>query len=469
MRRDLPPPIIRSLSARLLVLTVFFVMLAEVLIYVPSIARFRQSHLNERLANAHIAALALEATPARAVSADLERQLLQHVMAHGVEIRLGERYTYMLGGRMPPQIDAEVDLRRATVTSLIFDAFATLAQTGNRVLRVTGHSPNEPAATVEVTMDEWPLRAAMIDFSGRILQLSIVISLITAALVYLALQWLMVRPLGRLTDSMTGFREDPRDLSRVMPPSRRRDEIGIAQRELASMQEGLRRALHQRARLAALGEAVTHINHDLRNILASAQLVTDRLETSADPEVRRTAPTLLKAIDRAIDLCSSVLGYARADMPELRPEAFPLRDLVDEVGAAVVPAARPAADGGAAVWVDAVSTDLIAVADRAQLFRVLVNLGLNAVQAGARRVEVDASAVDDTLVVTVADDGPGLPARARERLFQPFAGSARSDGSGLGLAIARELMRAHGGDILLDRTGPDGTVFRLTLPRRQTT
>ena len=71
---------------------------------------------------------------------------------------------------------------------------------------------------------------------------------------------------------------------------------------------------------------------------------------------------------------------------------------------------------------------------------------------------------DGALTIDVADDGPGLPEKAREHLFQPFAGSAREGGTGLGLVIAREVVHAHGGEIELARTGDDGTVFRLRFP-----
>ena len=70
-------------------------------------------------------------------------------------------------------------------------------------------------------------------------------------------------------------------------------------------------------------------------------------------------------------------------------------------------------------------------------------------------------------MVEIADNGPGIPERLRERLFQPFAGSNRSGGSGLGLAISRELILAHGGDLMLVATGPMGTRFRLTVPDRK--
>jgi signal transduction histidine kinase len=303
------------------------------------------------------------------------------------------------------------------------------------------------------------MRAALIEYSWRILALSIVISLVTAALVYLTLQWLMVRPMRRMTESMMAFRENPEDMSRTIQTSERTDEIGVALHELRDMQDKLRAALHQKTRLAALGVAVTKINHDLRNILTTAQLVADRLAGSDNPEVKKMTPTLLAAIDRAVDLCSKTLNFTREGPLELNRQTFPLRQLIDEVKVVL-----PAQDNGESAWQNDIQDDIQLNADRDQLFRVFANLGSNAIQAGATRVAISARQDNGRLHIEFADNGPGLPPRAREKLFQPFAGSARPGGTGLGLAIARDLLLAHGGDIRLAQTTGSGTVFELELP-----
>jgi signal transduction histidine kinase len=453
------PSLIRSLSARLLALTVVFVMLSEVLIFAPSAGRFRLTYLEERIAAGYIAILALMATPDNMVSDDLERELLNQAGAYIIALRRPDGVKLMLDADMPPPVDAAFDLRERGFFMLIGDAFATLFQSENRILRVVAPSPRHAQAVVEIVIDETPMRMALIDYSNRILALSIVISLITAAFVYLSLQWLLVRPMRRMTESMMAFRENPEDLSRPSPVSARTDEVGVAQHELADMQAKLRAALQQKTRLAALGVAVTKINHDLRNILTTAQLVADRLAGSDNPEVKRMTPTLLAAIDRAIDLCSKTLSFTREGPPELNRQRFPLRNLVDEVGAAL----PPQVDGQQVLFND-VPEEIAIDADRDQLFRVFSNLGQNAMQAGATRIDVDAHRTDGGIVIAIADNGPGLPPRARDKLFQPFAGSARPGGSGLGLAIARDLMHAHGGDIRLARSTGAGTTFELELP-----
>jgi signal transduction histidine kinase len=454
--------LLKSLSARLLVLTVFFVMVGEVLIFVPSVARFRMTYFDDRIASGALAVRALEASPGGHLDPDLVKQLLAEIGAHGVILHRRDGAVLMLDAPMPPHPDATVDLRRPRIIAAIRGSLMALARTNNRLLRVLGPSPTGGGETVEVLLDETPLRRAMWDFGVRILELSIVLSLITATLVYLSLQWLLVRPMRRITASMMAFREDPEDAARMIAASRRNDEIGVAERELAAMQLTVRRALAQRARLAALGTAVTKINHDLRNILATARVVTDGLTTSAAPEVRRTLPRLVDAIDRAVALCTRTLDFSRESAAPLAPGRFRLAALVDEVGIGLVPG-----DGDFTID-NAVPPGLEIEADRDQLYRVFANLARNAIEAGAHKLRVAAQRAGATTIIEIADDGPGLPPKARDNLFRPFFGSARPGGTGLGLAIARELARAHGGDLVLVSTTAAGTVFRLSLPATAT-
>ncbi len=457
-----PPAFAFGLSARLLLLTIGFVMLAEVLIYTPSIGRFRAVYLEERLAAGHLAILALEATPDHMVSQELTIELLKHVEAFTVALTKPGAGKLMLMDMPPKHLDASFDLREAGFFVLIRDAFAALLAKPGRVIRVVGVSSKDPNILVEVVLNEGPMRDEMFAFSQRILALSLVISLFTAALVFLSLHWMMVRPMRHITASMSAFRKDPEDASRVVRPSNRRDEIGFAEHELAAMQEGLRASLQQKTRLAALGVAVTKINHDLRNILATARLVSDRLDLSDDPEVKRVTPTLMSAIDRAVNLCAQTLSFTREGPPALELTRFDLRALVADVGAAL-----PETVNGQPVWNSLLQGGLEVEADREHLFRVLSNLGQNAIEAGASRVEVSAEQMDGRVRVTVSDNGPGLPPRAHQQLFQPFTGSARPGGTGLGLAIARDLVRAHGGEIRLEHSTADGTSFRIELPVRQ--
>ncbi len=461
------PKFLHGLSFRLLLLTMFFVMLAEFLIWTPSIARFRKVYLEENLARAHLSMLAVEGMPDGKISKSLEQNLLLHTQAYGIVLNRPDKRMLMVSRKMPPKVDLMVDMHTDSFVGFIRDAFETLAQSENRVLRVVGPSPKDEQVTIEILIDEETMQGAMWDYSRRILNLSIVISLFTATLVYFSLQWLMVGPMRAITDSMGRFREAPEDETRAIAASTRTDEVGVAQRELAVMQDELRGALQQKTRLAALGTAVAKINHDLRNTLATAVLASDRLANVDDPEVKAAMPRLMDAIDRATNLCAQTLNFVSD--AELKPDTgrFVLPDLVNEAGVTVASYAK---DGKTMQWENAIAAGVEMNADREMLFRVLTNLGQNALEAGAGRVLINAEITDGWVCVDVADDGPGLDPIAREKLFQPFAGSSRDGGTGLGLVIVRDIARAHGGDVAL-MTGEDasgaglgGAMFRLRLP-----
>ncbi len=460
-KRDLHPPFGRSLSARLLVLTIFFVTVIEVAVFTPSIARFRERYLEERLATGHLAILALDASSDHMVSEALAMELLDHAGAYAI-VQMGPGpVNRMLSLEKPPKADTVIDLRTSNFIELIAEAFVTLAQNDNRVLRVQGYSPKREGALIELNLDETPMREAMYGYSWRVLGLSIAIAMGTACLVYFSLQWLMVAPMRRLSESMIAFQEDPENMARIIKPGKRGDEIGMAERELAAMQTDLHAALGQKARLAALGGAMAKVNHDLRNLLATASLLIEMLSDSVDENVRKVTPRLFETIDRAVDLCRHTLDFARDEGPKLRPERFELRPLIGDCFESL----KLETSGEFEVaWENKVDDGQILYADREQLFRVVTNLGRNAAEAGARNVVVSAQEVAGACHIMLADNGPGLPERAQESLYQPFKGSVRAGGTGLGLAIVREIMRAHGGDVELKESGDEGTVFCLVFP-----
>ncbi|MDF1736045.1 MAG: HAMP domain-containing sensor histidine kinase [Minwuia sp.] len=458
---SVPPPIRRSLSARLLILTVVFVMLAEVMIFLPSVARYRVSYLQQRLDEANLAALSLLAAPDQMVSEELKATLLSSVGASGVVLKFSDRRMLLMADDMPPDVDATVDLRDAGAMTLVMDALVSLVHTDPRMLRVIGNARSQSDATVELLMHEDQLQAALRAYGLNILTLSMVISIISASMLFLTLRWLMVRPLRRLAENMVAFRTDPESPDLPALPQDRTDEIGVAAAELAAMEEDLRRALAQKSHLAALGTAISKISHDLRNILSTAQLVSEFLANSDDPIVKKMAPRLLKTLDRAITLCDRSLRSGSADEPAPAPTRFDLAALVEECRGVVEPR-----DEEGSLWRNDVPQGFSIHADREQMFRVLMNLGRNATQAVGEDglVHVTAERGEGNVRIRVCDNGGGLPPQARETLFRPFIGSVRAGGTGLGLAIAHDLVTAHGGEIELERTGSDGTVFRITLP-----
>jgi signal transduction histidine kinase len=292
--------------------------------------------------------------------------------------------------------------------------------------------------------------------------------LITAALVYFALYLMIVRPIRRLSQNMTAFSQEPDNAALILAPSDRTDEIGVAERRLAAFETDLHRTLRQRQHLADLGLAVSKINHDLRNILASAQLFSDRLSNLPDPTVQRLAPKLLRAINRAAGYAQSVLAYGRAReaAPDRRP--LGLRAIVEDVGESLAP------ESVGVEWFNEVDETLEVNVDAEQFFRVIMNVCRNAIQAmeragpqALRRLTVTANHSGRVTELRVADTGPGIDAAVYGELFKPFGGSAQSGGTGLGLVIAAELVRAHGGTIGVEQTSPAGTVFLVTLPDRE--
>ncbi len=471
--------LIRSLSGRLLLLTIVFVMLAEVLIFVPSLARYREDYLRERLEAANIVALAMDgydAMPASDADRDrfavgdeedtLEWRLLNSAQVRSIALHEGGAKRPILVGDRRDPVEETFMLDEDTTFDKIVEAVTVLVNPRpERVIRVIG-APDParwPAGdAVDVTLKEEQLATAMRDFAIRILNLSLVISLLTATLVFLSLNRWLVRPVRGLIDAMTDFRRSP-EAARIIDPGPGKTELDEAGRELSSMQTEVRAALFQKTKLAELGEAVAKINHDLRNMLASAQILADRLEQSEDPMVRRTAPKLLRSLDRATDLCTRTLAFGKADEPAPVRRRVALPRLAGEVRDAVFP------DGGAIAMTVDMPADLHAEADPDQLFRILQNLARNAEQAmtgtgQGTRLTLAARRTGGTVEIDVRDDGPGMPVSARENLFKAFRGSARKGGTGLGLSIARDLARGHGGDVTLVESTGAGTTFRVTIP-----
>jgi signal transduction histidine kinase len=368
---------------------------------------------------------------------------------------------------MPPSVDAQYDLSDVSLPTSIYDAFDTLLFGGNRVIRVYG-PVGETTTRIELLLDEGPLRRAMLRYARNIFIISMVISLITASPIFFALNRLLIRPIRGMTANIRQFAADPSNPARVLEPSGGRDEIAVAGVHLAAMQQTLQRTLKEQKNLADLGLAVSKINHDMRNILSSAQLMSDRLSDVDDPVVKRVAPKLLRSIDRAVGYTNEVLSYGRMREPEPRRRFVALHPLVQEVSEVLSLDAR-----GDIAFVAQIEPGLEVDADGEQLFRVIHNLCRNAVEAlaqdpGIERRTVLVSGLRTGSVVSIAieDNGPGMPEKARENLFAAFRGSVRSGGTGLGLAIARELVLAHGGTIALVEKATPGTLFRIELPDR---
>lgn len=467
----------RGLPTKLLMLTAAFVLLVESLIFFPALANYRISWLQERLTAAQLAALASDAFPGGQVPSALRADLLRTAQVRAIAARSDGERRLVLPVEGAVSIDSVYDLRPASDVGdyggisgwlhEIGDAIATLFASEDRIIRVIGPSGSAPEDMIEIVIPEAPLKAAMWQHAFNIFWLSILISALAAAVVYFALSRLLVKPLTGLTRNMLRFSEDPEDPGRIMAVSGRADEIGVAERELASMQRQLGTLLAQKNRLAQLGLAVSKINHDLRNMLANAQLISDRLVDVPDPTVQRFVPKLIASLDRAINFCNSSLQFGAAKEETPRRDLFPLRPLVEDVAEG-----QGLPREGSIAFVADMDETLRIDADRDQLFRVMSNLVRNAMQAiesvedkSDGEIRVRARREGRKVTIDVIDNGHGVPARARDNLFKAFQGSTKKGGTGLGLVIASELVQAHGGTLRL-MDSATGAQFRIELPDR---
>jgi signal transduction histidine kinase len=460
-----PPALRHSLSRRVLGLTLLVMLLTEATLFIPAITRARRDWLDQRIVAAQLAARALPGDRlgfagsgvSRAVRDDLLR------LAGVVTIRLQEpgRPMVELSAQGTVQAAALLDLRHETATQAVARSLSALWRRGDRLVLVMAPSPRRPEALLSVVLHEGEMDRSLRGQAGAIALSGLVIAGVTGLLVFVLLEWQLVRPMRRLIGSIVAFRADPErtpplDAAGVTPLAR--DEMAVAAGELAAMQGELRAALWRNARLAALGTAVAKVSHDLRGALSPALLAAERLQANADPAIQRTGDVLAGAVDRATALVRTTLDFTRDAPPPPARARVRLAGLVAEAGDHAVAVDR-------AVQVEnRVADDLVVFADPMALVRALGNLLRNAAQAGARRITISEIARDSARVeILVADDGPGLPEAVRAALFRPFVAGGRAGGSGLGLAITRDLLLAQGGDVALVQSGASGTSFRLSL------
>ena len=451
-----------GLSARLLVLTVLFVAVAGALILAASLATLEERWLADRATAGASAVLTFNADPTQVLTEKKRQQLreLNGIVAVVVE-QDGVRHRYM----PPPEGRTyTLDLRGQPFLQWLTAPVFTLTSGHSGLVRVIANTPNlEGEDHIDVIVADNSLKRQLISYLWRLLGLTLVIAGLAGLGVYVSLNLFLVRPIRRITLAMERFRADPDDPASHIDPSGRRDEVGRAEVELNLMQADLRAALNSRARLAALGEAVAKINHDLRNMLTSAQIASERVAMSGDPEVARAMPRLERALDRAARLTTEVLTYGKSEEPTPNRVVTPLKATVDA-------AAEDAGLAQAQVKIigNIKGSDTL-LADPDQLHRILLNLLKNARQAitsapGHKGViHLDLGHREGYDILRVRDNGPGVPERLKESLFLPFMGG-RQGGTGLGLAISRELAQAHGGDLVMTRTGPEGTTFEVILP-----
>ena len=323
-------PVRFGLATRVLLLNTAFVIAAATMIYIPAIATYRDNWLRQRLSAAYTAALVLDAAPQAMVPPELSRQLLDSVGARIIVLSKNGTKQILAASELPRRVDAIYDFRESAFQPLP-DAMATLLAPPGRVITIVGEAPMG-GESIAITMDEAPLIKAMRAYSLRLMAVTLVMSMIVAILATVAIIFMVLRPVRRLTDSLIEFGANPENSSAASSsPPAAITRLHMPKRNLPSCRTFLVRELNEKKHLAALGLAVAKINHDMRNMLTSAQLLSDRLRNVDDPLVQRLAPKLVATLDRAIRFCQATLTYGRAadDPPKLT--RFALHGLVAEV------------------------------------------------------------------------------------------------------------------------------------------
>eukprot|EP01037_Dinobryon_pediforme_P002444 gene2444-2482_t len=452
-----------GLGMRVSLLLVIFMILTEIMIFVPAIANVRLNWFNDRLAAAHTAALVFTTSPRDMIPDALAMEILDSVGSKTIAIRMHGMKRLLAVSDMPLSIDETIDLRETSLLDSIPGAARSLFASKNRVLNLKGPAPMG-GDFIEIVLDDAPLQQLMRETSRTILGVSVLISGLLALLAAMSLHFMVLKPVRHLTKNLMSFAENPEDIRRIMVPSGAYHELGQAEDALSHMQYSLYHELKQKKHLAALGLAVAKINHDLRNMLASAQLFSDRLAMVTDPQARLIGTKLIATLDRAIGFCQSSLTYGRSVEQKPTPVWIDARPLLSELQEML-----GLGEQSGIKFIVIMPDDLAVFADSEQLSRILHNILRNAVQALQEHptpdhfIQITGISEADSVLLQIKDNGPGIPPHIKPGLFEAFQSSSKPGGTGLGLAIAAELVHAHGGTLsLCEQT--TGTCFHIRLP-----
>jgi len=278
------------------------------------------------------------------------------------------------------------------------------------------------------------------------------------------ISYTFTKPLANLLDGVRALEKG--DFAYPLP-NRSGDEVSELTTTFARMRTNLERTQQQllaTEQLATIGRTARSISHDLRHpltaVLANAEFLRDKsLDADQREELYREIRT---AVNQMTDLVDSLLEFSQA-RESLRRIFGPLEETVERARRTVQTHPRfhrvdisIRSNGPCETWFD-----------QKKIERALVNLLLNACEVAPRdsgKVEISLQQEKDRVEIRIADNGPGIPAPIRDRLFQPFVSYGKQNGIGLGLAIGQKIFQDHGGNAALESTKPGRTVFKLTLP-----
>jgi signal transduction histidine kinase len=298
-----------------------------------------------------------------------------------------------------------------------------------------------------------------------LLGLGLVAILAGSALVFL-ISNTFTRPLADLVAGVHALEKG--DFSYPLT-ARGKDEVS----ELTTSFDRMRRTLHtaqqellHAERLATIGRMASTISHDLRHpltaILAYAEFLAEvKLDEKRRSEFYRE---IRQAVDQMTDQLNTLLEFSKARVV-YRPAYEDVEELIRHAIRTVQARLEyhsisftSVHEGAKEAWFDA-----------NKLQRVLYNLLLNACEAVAPesgRIAVRSRQTAQGLEIRIADNGPGIPPEIRPQIFQPFATHGKHSGTGLGLTVVQKIVEEHGGEVGVEQTGPEGTVFRIALPSR---
>ena len=446
---------INPLSIRLMTVMVGLFAVAGSIVLLANLPGFHKDEVERRMRElAYIAEL-------NAMETQLGRQLTPIEPGCGVRLTLatgenswfGDPAAYKAVASQRPQLwQEDITIQANLAISGLFgrDHHFSFFQIDAKQLDHQGtHSRLGQLGQMMMIFPPHAMTDALRSYMLRGFALVIVLAMMIGIPFAIIIEWLVIFPLRRMISDMTSFARDPYQQGREETDLTHQNIISEARQAFDTMTTATRNELVQRDKLAAVGEAVAKINHDMRNVLSSAVLLSDSLEQSDDPKVARAGPVVSQAIQRAVDMCSHMLLYLK--QPEAISSApVTMAKLIDECQA------------GINITINYSGPDQLVI-DEAAFFRLLHNLIGNAASAKASAVDITVWRAGQHAIVDIADNGPGLDEGSRDSLFKPFAGSSRGS-SGLGLSIARDIALAHGGDLRLSRSNDNGSEFRLRLP-----
>jgi signal transduction histidine kinase len=296
-----------------------------------------------------------------------------------------------------------------------------------------------------------------------LLALGLIAVLIGTALVFF-ISHTFTRPLSNLLAGVSALEKG--DFSYKLDV-RSHDEIGGLSRAFDHMRQSLLKTqqnLLEAERLATIGRMANSISHDLRHSLAAIVANAEFLCEShlSDAQREELYQEVQTAVQRMTELIDSLLEFSRT-RASLRPTYGDLRLAVDDA----IRTVRSNPEFQDVTIEVRQSGKMEGWFDHRKLERVYFNLLLNACESLPERtghIEVDLRGSQDSVDIRITDHGRGIPESIRNTLFEPFVSVGKENGTGLGLTVVQKIVQDHGGEVELERTSPEGTVFRIKLP-----